>query len=314
MTVLHIDENHPLIIKQLQQLGFTNVEDYKSSKADIETEIHKYDGLILRSRFTLDKAFLSKATKLKFIGRVGAGLENIDTNFAEQQGIKLFNAPEGNQDAVAEHALGMVLALLNRFFIADKEVRHGIWKREENRGEEIMGKTVGIIGYGYMGKAFAKRLQGFGCKVICYDIKENIGDNNAQQVDLKTFFENTQILSLHVPLTDKTHQMVNAEFLSSFVHNIWLINTSRGKVVNTKDLVEALQEKKVKGVGLDVLEYEKTSFENLFNGSASMPETFKTLIDLDNVILSPHIAGWTIESKAKLAQTIVDKIKACFIT
>lgn len=314
MTVLHIDENHPLIIKQLQQLGFTNVEDYKSSKADIETEIHKYDGLILRSRFTLDKAFLSKATKLKFIGRVGAGLENIDTNFAEQQGIKLFNAPEGNQDAVAEHALGMVLALLNRFFIADKEVRHGIWKREENRGEEIMGKTVGIIGYGYMGKAFAKRLQGFGCKVICYDIKENIGDNNAQQVDLKTFFENTQILSLHVPLTDKTHQMVNAEFLSSFVHNIWLINTSRGKVVNTKDLVEALQEKKVKGVGLDVLEYEKTSFENLFNGSASMPETFKTLIDLDNVILSPHIAGWTIESKAKLAQTIVDKIKACFLT
>lgn len=314
MTVLHLDENHPLMIEQLKQSGFTNVEDYSSAKADIEKEIHKYDGLIIRSRFPIDKAFLNKATNLKFIGRVGSGLENIDVDFAEQQGIRLFNAPEGNRDAVAEHALGMLLALLNRFFIADKEVRNGIWKREENRGEEIMGKTVGIIGYGYMGKAFAKRLKGFGCKVICFDIKQDVGDENAQQVDLDTFFKNTQVLSLHVPLTDKTHQMVNAEFLSSFVHNIWFINTSRGKVVNTKDLVEALKQKKVKGAGLDVLEYEKTSFENLFNDSASMPEAFKTLIELDNVILSPHIAGWTIESKVKLAQTIVDKIKACFIT
>jgi D-3-phosphoglycerate dehydrogenase len=312
MTILHLDENHPLMIEQLERSGFSNVEDYTSSKTKIEKNIHKYDGLIIRSRFPIDKMFLAKATNLKFIGRVGAGLENIDTDFAEQQGIQLFNAPEGNRDAVAEHALGMLLALTNRFFIADKEVRQGIWKREENRGEEIMGKTIGIIGYGYMGKAFAKRLQGFDCQVICYDIKDKVGDENAQQVDLKTFFEKTQILSLHVPLTDKTHQMVNADFLSSFSHNIWFINTSRGKVVNTNALVEALQQNKVKGAGLDVLEYEKTSFENLFTDPSSMPEAFRTLIQLENVILSPHIAGWTIESKEKLAQTIVDKIKAKF--
>jgi D-3-phosphoglycerate dehydrogenase len=312
MTVLHLDENHPLMLKQLGELGFTNVEDYTSSKAEIEEVIHKYDGLIIRSRFPVDQQFLSKAKNLKFIGRVGAGLENIDTNFAKNQGVMLFNAPEGNRDAVAEHALGMLLALTNRFFIANTEVRKGIWLREENRGEEIMGKTIGIIGYGYMGKAFAKRLQGFGCKVICYDIKDQVGDENAEQVDLATFFEETQIVSLHVPLTEKTNQMVNAEFLSSFKHSLWFINTSRGKVVNTEALVEAIQNKKVKGAGLDVLEYEKTSFEHLFSDYSTMPKAFKTLIQLDNVILSPHIAGWTIESKEKLAQTIVNKIKTNF--
>jgi D-3-phosphoglycerate dehydrogenase len=312
MTILHLDNNHPLMIEQLRQSGFSNVEDYTSSKTEIEKSIHQYDGLIIRSRFPIDQSFLSKAVNLKFIGRVGAGLENIDTDYAQQKGIQLFNAPEGNRDAVAEHALGMLLALINRFFIADKEVRRGIWKREDNRGEEVMGKTIGIIGYGYMGKAFAKRLQGFGCQVICYDIKDGVDNEFAQQVDLKTFFEKTQILSLHVPLTDKTYQMVNAEFLASFKHSIWLLNTSRGKVLNTEDLVNAIQNQKVKGAGLDVLEYEKTSFENLFSDTAVMPEAFKTLIQLDNVILSPHIAGWTVESKEKLAQTIVDKIKANF--
>lgn len=312
MTVLHLDQNHPLMIEQLDDLGFTNVEDYTSSKAEIEEKIHQYDGLIIRSRFPIDRSFLSKAKNLKFIGRVGAGLENIDTDLAQQQGIKLFNAPEGNRDAVAEHALGMLLALTNRFFIADNEVRHGIWKREENRGEEVMGKTVGILGYGYMGKAFAKRLQGFDCKVICYDIKPNLGDQFAQQVDLDTFLEQTQILSLHVPLTQQTDQMVNAKFISSFRNKILLINTSRGKVVNTSDLVEAIKNKKIKGAGLDVLEYEKTSFENLFGESNAMPKAFKTLINLENVILSPHIAGWTLESKVKLAQTIVDKVKCNF--
>ena len=313
MTILHLDENHPLMIEQLQQSGFSNVEDYTSSKTEVEKEIHQYDGVIIRSRFPIDQTFLSKAKNLKFIGRVGAGLENIDIEFANEHGIKLYNAPEGNRDAVAEHALGMLLALTNRLFIADKQVRNGVWKREENRGEEIMGKTIGIIGYGYMGKAFAKRLQGFGCQVICYDIKDNVGDKYAQQVNLKTFFKKTQILSMHVPLTEKTLQMVNAEFLSSFDHDIWFINTSRGKVVNTNALVKALQQNKVKGAGLDVLEYEKTSFENLFTDSSSMPEAFRTLIQLENVILSPHIAGWTVESKEKLAQTIVDKIKTDFL-
>lgn len=312
MKVLHLDENHPLIIEQFQDLGFENTEDYTSSKAEIETSIQDYDGLIIRSRFPIDANFLKKARNLKFIGRVGAGLENIDTDYAKQQGILLFNAPEGNRDAVAEHALGLLLNLTNRLFIAHNEVRSGVWLREENRGEEIMGKTIGIIGYGYMGKAFAKRLQGFGCNVICYDIKPHVGDENATQVELTDFFQQTHVLSLHVPLTDKTFGMVNSEFLSKFKNNIWLINTSRGKVVKTSDLVYALENKKVKGAGLDVLEYEKSSFERLFSDQSEMPEAFQKLINFDNVILSPHIGGWTIESKTKLAQTIVDKLKSAF--
>ena len=313
MKILHLDKNHPLLIEQLENLGYTNVENYTASKSEIEEDIHDYDGIIIRSRFPIDKSFLEKAKKIKFIGRVGAGLENIDVDYAEQKDIKLFNAPEGNRDAVAEHALGLLLALTNRLFIAHQEVTNGIWKREENRGEEIMGKTIGIIGYGYMGKAFARRLQGFGCQVICYDIKDNVGDEFAGQVSLKTFFKQTQILSLHVPLTELTDQMVDANFLSKFKHPIWLINTSRGSIIKTDDLVKALRNKSVKGAGLDVLEYEKTSFENLFTDKAEMPKAFKTLIGLDNVILSPHIAGWTIESKAKLAQTIVDKISREFV-
>lgn len=309
MKILHLDENHPLLIEQLEALGFENMADYTLTKADIEKKIHNYDGLIIRSRFPLDKTFLSKAKHLKFIGRVGAGLENIDVDYAKQKKIKLYNAPEGNRDAVAEHTLALLLALTNRLFIAHHEVINGIWKREENRGEEIMNKTIGIIGYGYMGKAFAKRLQGFGCKVICYDIREDVGDEFAEQVNLDKFFEQTQILSLHVPLTTLTNQMLDFEFLSNFKHSIWLINTSRGKVVKTVGLVKALQNKKVKGAGLDVLEYEKASFENLFTANVQMPDAFKTLIGINNVILSPHIAGWTIESQAKLAQTIVDKVK-----
>lgn len=312
MTILHLDENHPLLIEQLRAFGLVNHEDYTSSKAEVEDKIHLYEGLVIRSRFPVDATFLEKARNLKFIGRVGAGLENIDLDFAKQQGIQLFNAPEGNRDAVAEHTLGLLLNLTNRLFIAHKEVKSGVWLREENRGEEIMGKTVGIIGYGYMGKAFAKLLQGFGCEVICYDIKDNIGDEFAEQVSLEEFLKRTQILSLHVPLTDKTLGMVNAEFLSRFKHHIWLINTSRGKVVKTADLVNAIESGKVKGAGLDVLEYEKSSFENLFSEETEMPEAFRKLIDMDNVILSPHIAGWTVESKAKLAQTIVDKVQSAF--
>ncbi|MBS3738933.1 MAG: hydroxyacid dehydrogenase, partial [Psychroflexus sp.] len=239
MKILHLDQNHPLLIEQLEALGMTNVEDYSSSKLEIEQCIENYEGIVIRSRFPVDKSFLQKAKNLKFIGRVGAGLENIDVEFAKQHGIKLFNAPEGNRDAVAEHALGLLLALTNRLFIAHQEVSNGVWKREENRGEEIMDKTIGILGYGYMGKAFAKRLQGFGCKVICYDIKANLGDKYAKQVDLETFFKKTQILSVHLPLTEKTHQMINANFLSNFKQPIWLINTARGQVVNTEDLVKA---------------------------------------------------------------------------
>ncbi|MDR6299921.1 2-hydroxyacid dehydrogenase [Mesonia maritima] len=313
MKILHLDSNHPLLIQQLTELGFENHEDYTSSKETIEEKIANYDGVIIRSRFTLDKEFLEAAKNLKFIGRLGAGLENIDTDFAEKQGIKLFSAPEGNRNAVGEHALAMLLGLLNKLRKADQEVRNGIWKREENRGYELDGKTIGIIGYGNMGKAFAKKLRGFDCEVLSYDIQENVANEDAKQVSLDEFQQKVDIVSLHTPLTEKTKNMVNSTFINSFKKSFWFINTGRGKSVVTNDLVEALKSGKILGAGLDVLEYEKTSFENLFTSKKEMPEAFQYLIEAENVLLSPHIAGWTIESKEKLAQTIVDKIKVKFV-
>ena len=306
MNILHLDSNHPLLIEQLAALGHTNHEDYSSSKKAVEAKIHKYDGLIIRSRFRIDAAFLDKATNLKFIGRVGAGLENIDTEYAETKGIHLIAAPEGNQNAVGEHALGMLLALFNKLHTADREVRDGKWQREANRGLELDGKTVGIIGYGHMGKAFAKKLRGFEVEVLCYDLKPNVGDENAKQVSLETLQHKTQILSLHVPHTELTFQMVNTNFISQFKHPFWLLNTARGSCVVTEDLVAALESGVILGAGLDVLEYEKSSFVTLF--SKTPPPALDYLLKADNVMLSPHVAGWTIESHQKLAQTIVDKI------
>jgi D-3-phosphoglycerate dehydrogenase len=310
MKILHLDTNHSLLINQLNDLGFTNREDYTSSKEDVEAKIHEYDGIVIRSRFTIDKQFLDKATNLKFIGRVGAGLENIDCDYAESKRVYLISAPEGNRNAVGEHALGMLLSLFNKLNKADKEVRQGKWLREDNRGIELDGKTVGLIGYGNMGKAFAKKLKGFDVQVLCYDIKLNIGDENARQVSLKELQEKADVLSLHTPQTLLTTNMVNEAFISQFKKSFWLINTARGKSVVTSDLVEALNSGKILGAGLDVLEYEKASFENLF--SSEMPQAFEYLIQAENVLLTPHVAGWTIESKEKLAQTIVDKIKQRF--
>lgn len=307
MKILHVDSNHPLLIQQLNDYGFQNDEDYVSDKISVEKKIEKYDGLIIRSRFTIDKSFLDGAKNLKFIGRLGAGLENIDVEYAAQKGIKLFSAPEGNRNAVGEHTLGMLLSLFNKLNNADREVRSGKWDREGNRGLELDGKTVGIIGYGNMGKAFAKKLRGFECEVICYDIKENVGNKDARQVSLKELKEKTDVLSLHTPQTPLTINMVNASFIQDFKKSFWLLNTARGKTVVTEDLVKALKSEKILGAGLDVLEYEKASFENLFN-SAEPPAAFQYLIKAENVLLSPHVAGWTVESKEKLAQVIVDKI------
>ena len=307
MKILHIDKNHPLMLSQLSAQGFENYEDYTSSKETIESKITDYDGIIIRSRFPIDKTFLDKATRLKFIGRVGAGLENIDCNYAESKGITLIAAPEGNRNAVGEHALGMLLALLNKFKKANNEIKNGKWLREENRGWELDGKTVGIIGYGNMGKSFAKKLRGFDCNLICYDILPDKGDENAKQVTLVDFFRQADIVSLHTPQTPQTEKMINAAFINSFAKSFWFLNTARGKSVVTDDLVHALQNGKVLGAGLDVLEYEKASFEDFFS-DGQMPESFKYLLEADNVILTPHIAGWTLESKEKLAQIIVDKI------
>ena len=310
MKILHLDTNHPLLIDQLNDLGFINDEDYSSSKKEVETKISAYDGIIIRSRFTINQTFLDAATNLKFIGRVGAGLENIDCEYASKKGVELIAAPEGNRNAVGEHTLGMLLSLLNKLNKADREVREGKWLREENRGIELDGKTIGIIGYGNMGKAFAKKLQGFDVKVICYDIKPDVGDENCQQVSLKELQKEADIVSLHTPQTPLTVGMINTNFINQFNKPFWLLNTARGKSVVTKDLVGALKLGKILGAGLDVLEYEKTSFENLF--STELPEAFKYLIKAENVLLTPHVAGWTIESKEKLAQTIVNKIKSKF--
>ncbi|MBE7697913.1 2-hydroxyacid dehydrogenase [Tenacibaculum finnmarkense] len=311
MKILHLDSNHALLLNQLNDVGFVNEQDYTASKEIIAAKINQYDGIIIRSRFTIDKQFLDKATNLKFIGRVGAGLENIDCEYANQKGIELISAPEGNRNAVGEHTLGMILSLFNKFKKADTEVRNGKWLREDNRGIELDGKTVGLIGYGNMGKSFAKKLRGFDVKVLCYDIKPNVGDENCTQVSLEELQQKADVLSLHTPQTALTTNMIDADFINAFSKPFWLINTARGKSVVTSDLVDALKSAKVLGAGLDVLEYEKKSFENLFVNQ-EMPEAFQYLIKADNVLLSPHVAGWTVESKQKLAQTIVDKIKALF--
>ena len=308
MKILHLDTNHPILIEQLNSLGFTNDEDYTSSKAEIIAKIHLYDGLIIRSRFSIDASFLEKAKNLKFIGRVGAGLENIDCSYAKNNGITLIAAPEGNRNAVGEHCLGMLLSLFNKLNKANGEIKKGQWLREENRGVELDGKTIGVIGYGNMGKSFAKKLRGFNVEVLCYDLKPNVSDDCCKQVSLREFQQKVDVLSLHTPQTELTRNMVNTNFIESFKKNFWLLNTARGTSVVTKDLVIALKSGKILGAGLDVLEYEKASFENLFTND-KIPKAFQYLINSKNVLLSPHVAGWTFESKEKLAQTIVDKIK-----
>jgi D-3-phosphoglycerate dehydrogenase len=313
IKILHIDSNHPLLWDQLEQAGFQNEADFTSSKTEIEVKIHHYHGIVIRSRFKIDQDFLDQATNLKFIARVGAGLESIDCEYAKAKGIHLIAAPEGNRNAVGEHALGMLLSVMNKLNRADRLVREGKWIREGNRGYELEGKTVGIIGYGHMGKSFAKKLRGFEVEVLCHDILPNVGDANARQVSLSELQAQADVLSLHLPWTPETDKMVNAEFINAFAKPFWFINTSRGKNVVTDDLVAALESGKILGAGLDVLEYEKLSFENLFIDTEK-PKAFEYLLQAENVLLTPHIAGWTFESHEKLAQTIVDKIVQLGIT
>ena len=308
MKILQLDTNHPLITEQLSAKGFMLDEDTTSTYDEMLEKIADYEGIIIRSRIPVDQNFLEHAKNLKFIARVGAGMENIDVRFAEERGIKLISSPEGNRDSVAEHVLGMLLILMNRLFIASNEVKNGIWKREENRGDELLGKTFGIIGYGNMGKAVAKRLSGFGVKVIFHDILPNLSDVFETQVSLDTLKNEADILSLHIPITNETHHLIDAQFISEMKKDFYFINTARGKNVKTSDLVEAIRSGKVRGACLDVLEYEKPSFENLEvenNDSAF-------LLQSEKVIVTPHIAGWTVQSKEKLAQVIVDKILAEF--
>ncbi|WP_295177794.1 2-hydroxyacid dehydrogenase [uncultured Christiangramia sp.] len=320
MIILHADTNHPILMKKLAEAGHHNVEGFEQSREETLQNQHLYDGIVIRSRYKIDKEFIDAAPNLKFIARVGAGLESIDVEYTQECGIKLFSAPEGNANAVGEHALGMLLSLFNRLNKADREVREGLWHREENRGVELDGKTVGLIGYGNMGKSFARKLRGFDVDVIFYDLKEGIADENARQVSYDEFFEKADVVSLHTPLTEKTHQMINKEFIASFKKPFWFINTARGKSAVTEDLVEALKEGKILGAGLDVLEYEKSSFESLFGNKKNVsisaadpiPEALRELMFMPHTLLSPHVAGWTQESHEKLATVIADKIIGSF--
>jgi D-3-phosphoglycerate dehydrogenase len=307
--VAFLDVVHPVLIEELTKNNFDCVDLTNENIKTIETSIHQYHGIVVRSRFPINKPFLEKATQLEFIARSGAGMENIDINYCNSNHIQLFNAPEGNRNAVAEQALGMLLALFNNLIKGDNEVRQGIWDREGNRGIELDGKTIGIIGYGNNGSAFAKKLRGFDVKILAYDkYKSNFGNEFVKEANMDTIFDQADVLSFHIPQTDETKFMVNEDYLNRFRKNIYLINLARGKIVKTKALLEALNSTKVLGACLDVLEFEKTSFENMFNDSKNIPNEFKELIESNKVILSPHVGGWTKESYYKLSKVLADKI------
>lgn len=308
--VLLIDTLHPSFSEALQQKGIEPVAGYALSREEVIATAGLYQGLAIRSRFKLDAEFLLQvAGSIRCIGRAGAGMENIDLQTASSLGITCVSAPEGNRDAVAEHAMGMLLMLMNHLRRADAEVRQGVWKREENRGDELEGKTVGIIGFGNMGSSFARRLSGFGVKILAYDPYITINTQQwplVQQVSEDELLGSADIISLHVPLTPETTGFVNRDWFARLGKPIRLINTARGKNIVTADLVEAIEQGKVVGAALDVLEYEAVSFEQI-NASA-LPAPFRYLIQSDKVVLSPHIAGWTHESNEKIARILAGRM------
>jgi D-3-phosphoglycerate dehydrogenase len=309
MRILFADSNHPILHEMLMQQGFSCDLYWERSADDLMRILPEYDGLVMRSKFKITRELLDACPRLKCIGRVGAGMENIDVANAASKNIVCVSAPEGNRDAVGEHALGMLLMLMNHLKKADLEVRKNVWIRAGNRGHEIAGKTVGIIGYGNMGSSFAKKLRGFDCKILAYDkYKKDFGNEWVTECGMDQIFEECDIVSLHLPLTEETQFIANEKFFSSFKKDIYIINTARGKCLKTDDLVKAMESGKVKGACLDVLEYESHSFEEFEN--ASLPEAFKYILSSEKVVLSPHIAGWTHESNYKMSKIIAEKMIA----
>ena len=307
MRILFLDEVHPILSERLIKAGHTCIQATQSSLEETKKAVVNADGIVIRARFRLDEDILQHAKQLKFIARSGAGMENIDANYCKSRNIQLYNAPEGNRNAVGEHALGMLLSLLNHLNKGDKEVRSGKWDREGNRGEELDGKTVGIIGFGNNGRAFAKKLRGFEVNVLAYDkYKTNFGNEFVQEASLEDIYKNADIVSFHIPQNEETIFMGNTSFFDYFLKPIILLNLSRGKIIETKALVDALKNSKVKAAGLDVLEYEKSSFESFFE--QEIPPAFQYLLSAENVILSPHVGGWTKESYFKLSDVLADKI------
>lgn len=307
--VIFIDSVHPILEQRLTQAGFICQRHFKTTFEELTKILPNAYGLVLRSRFTIDAAFLAHCPQLKFIARSGSGLENIDKQTCKSKQIRLYNSPEGNRNAVAEHALGMLLSLLNKLNKADKEVRSGIWSREQNRGEELDGKTVGIIGYGNNGAAFAKKLRGFDVKVLAFDkYKTGFGDHFVQECTLEAIQQQADILSFHIPQNKETKYLFNQDFLQQMQKPFYLLNLSRGKIVETEVLIRGLQLGRIKGAGLDVLEYEQKSFEAFFD--REMPPAFQALIKQENVVLTPHVGGWTTESYVNLSSVLADKILA----
>ncbi|MEM6966466.1 MAG: NAD(P)-dependent oxidoreductase [Bacteroidota bacterium] len=306
--VLVTDGVHPILLEGLAGMGFQCDYHPKISLAQVREMIPDYDGMIINSKILVDKKMLDGAPKLQFVGRLGSGLEIIDLDYAAEKSVKIHSAPEGNRNAVAEQALGMLLALANNFLTADSEVRAKNWQREKNRGFEIMGKTIGLIGFGNTGSQFAKKLSGMDMKVLAYDKYKKEYANEfpwVQATNLTTIQSQADIISLHLPYTSETYHLVNSNFLKKCKEGVIIINTSRGSVVKTDDLIDALKTQRVGGACLDVFENEKPhTFSDQEN------KMYAELYDFQNVILSPHVAGWTIESKKRLAEVLLQKIKA----
>jgi D-3-phosphoglycerate dehydrogenase len=305
--VLFIESVHEILHQRLEAAGYSCVRMYEATREELLNCAADIEGLVVRSRVKIDRPFIDASPNLKFIARSGSGVENIDVHYAESKGIAVYNSPEGNRDAVGEHAIGMLLMLMNNLRQADADVRAGRWPREENRGYEISGKTVGIIGYGLMGSSFAQKLSSFGARVIAHDkYKSQFSDQWAVPVSLEELKAEADIVSLHLPLTDETHYYADAQFFASFAKKIYFINTARGKNTETSALVDALKSGKVRGACLDVIEYEKASLEGLEKDPSLT--AMRDLIAMPNVVLSPHIAGWTHESYEKLSSVLAGKI------
>jgi D-3-phosphoglycerate dehydrogenase len=303
-SILIIDDLHLCFKEEAIRLGYQVDDKPHLSKAETQACIHQYVGIAIRTKFRIDADLLAAATNLQFIARAGAGLDNIDVAAAEARGIKLLAANEGNCDAVGEHTLGMLLSLMNNFRRADMQIRNGIWDREGNRGYELKGKTVGIVGYGFMGQSFARRLSGLGVKVLAYDkYRNDYSDSYAQQASMDELFEQADVLSLHIPLTAETKQMVNDAYLNRFAKPIFFLTTARGEIVNTQAVLNQIEQGKIRGAGLDVLEVEK--FPRL-----AQEVWYKKLIANDKVLLTPHVAGWTFDSYRKISEVLAQKLAA----
>ncbi|RFC54489.1 NAD(P)-dependent oxidoreductase [Brumimicrobium aurantiacum] len=307
MQVLFIDTVHPILEERLTEKGGACIDGTSWSRDKCIDALPQMDGIVIRSRFPMNEDFLKHGTQLKFIARSGAGMENIDLEYTKQHNIQCFNAPEGNRNAVGEHALGMLLSLFNNLNKGDKEVRQGIWDREENRGIELDGKTVGIIGFGNNGGAFAKKLAGFDVKVLAYDkYKENYGNQYAQAETMEEIYKEADVISFHIPQNEETMFLADDEFFNAFKNPIYVINLARGKIVRTSALLKGINSGKILGACLDVLEYESTSFEKTISGDEH-PE-FNALLKSDKVLFSPHVGGWTVESYFKLSNVLADKV------